>query len=32
MSAWAARIALRLDGLNNKGRNAISSMLDALET
>jgi transcriptional regulator with XRE-family HTH domain len=32
MSAWAARIALRLDGLNNKGRNAISAMLDALGT
>jgi transcriptional regulator with XRE-family HTH domain len=32
MSTWAARIASRLDGLNNKGRNAISAMLNALET
>ncbi len=31
MSTWAARIALRLDGLSSKGRNAISAMLDALE-
>jgi hypothetical protein len=32
MSTWAARIALRLDGLNNAGRDAISAMLDALGT
>ena len=32
ISTWAAGIAVRLDGLNNKGRNAISAMLDALET
>jgi hypothetical protein len=32
MNTWAARIALQLDGLNNKGRNAISALLDALET
>jgi transcriptional regulator with XRE-family HTH domain len=31
VSTWAARIALRLDGLNNKGRTAIVAMLDALE-
>jgi transcriptional regulator with XRE-family HTH domain len=32
MSTWTARIALRFYGLNSKGRNAISAMLDALET
>ena len=32
LSTWAAGIALRLDGLNSKGRNAISAMLDALGT
>jgi transcriptional regulator with XRE-family HTH domain len=31
ISTWAAGIAVRLDGLNNKGRNAISAMIDALE-
>jgi hypothetical protein len=32
MNSWAARMALGLDGLNNKRRNAISAMLEALET
>ena len=32
ISTWAAGIAVRLDGLNSKGRNAISALLDALET
>jgi len=31
ISTWAAGIAVRLDGLNNKGRNAILAMIDALE-
>ena len=32
MSSWTARTALRLDGLDKTGRNAISAMLTALET
>ena len=32
ISSWAARIALRLDGLDKKGRTAISAILNALET
>jgi transcriptional regulator with XRE-family HTH domain len=31
ISSWAAGIALRLDELHSKGRNAIAAMLDALE-
>jgi hypothetical protein len=31
MNSWAARMALRLDGLNNKRRNAVSAMFEALE-